>query len=46
VKERDPFKEDAVGLLRLEEQTLLAATSVLQQRQERANRGGFPQLGS
>nr|XP_038030018.1 ATPase family AAA domain-containing protein 2-like [Anas platyrhynchos] len=32
VKERDPFKEDAVGLLRLEEQTLLAATSVLQQR--------------
>jgi len=46
VKERDPFKEDAVGLLRLEEQMLLAATSVLQQRQERANRGGFPQLGS
>ena len=35
VKERDPFQEDAVGLLRVEEQQVLAATTVLQQRQER-----------
>ena len=35
MKERDPFQEDAVGLLRVEEQQVLAAPTVLQQRQER-----------
>ena len=35
MKERDPFQEDAVGLLRVEEEQVLPAPTVLQQRQGR-----------